>query len=325
MKRLSYAEACREALREEMLKDDTMIILGEDIGLRGGIWGVTKGLQEEFGSHRVRDMPITEEAFVGIGLGAALTGVRTVVEIMFIDFTLVAMEQIANQVAKVIYMTGGSVRVPLVIRTEGGAGRGSGAQHSQSLEGLFTHIPGLKIAVPSNPSDAKGLLKTALADVNPVMFIEQKMLYKELGEVSEGEYYVPFGRANVVRKGKDVTVLAWSRMVPQALNAAGKLASEGIDIEIVDPRTLVPFDLETLLRSVEKTGHLVITHEEVESGGFGAEVAARVVECGFDLLDGPIVRVCAPNVPIPCSKPLEAFVIPDSDNVVAGVKKALSI
>ncbi len=324
MKRLSYAEACREALREGMLKDDTMIILGEDIGLRGGIWGVTKGLQEEFGAHRVRDMPITEEAFVGIGLGAALTGVRTVVEIMFIDFTLVAMEQIANQVAKVIYMTGGSVKVPLVIRTEGGAGRGSGAQHYQSLEGLFTHIPGLKIAVLSNPSDAKGLLKTALAEINPVMFIEQKMLYKATGEVPEEGYHIPFGRANVVREGKDVTVLAWSLMVPQALIAAEKLANEGIDIEIVDPRTLVPFDLETLLKSVEKTGHLVITHEEVERGGFGAEVAARVVEHGFDLLDGPIVRVCAPNVPIPCSKPLEAFVIPDSDNVVAGVRKALS-
>jgi pyruvate/2-oxoglutarate/acetoin dehydrogenase E1 component len=324
MRKISYGEACREALRQGMLKDDRMIILGEDIALRGGVWGVTKGLQEEFGAHRVRDMPITEAAFVGVGLGAALTGVKTVVEIMFIDFALVAMDQIANQVAKTIYMTGGNVKIPLVIRTEGGAGRGSGAQHSQSLDALFTHIPGLKVVVPGTAYDAKGLLKTALDSISPVMFIEQKMLYKELGEVPEEEYSVPFGKARVAREGRDVTVLAWSRMLPYALMAADKLSQEGIDVEVIDPRTLEPFDLETLLKSLEKTGHLVISHEEVQRSGFGAEVAAMVVESGFDLLDGPIVRVCAPNVPIPCSKPLEAFVIPNSENIISGVKKALT-
>jgi len=323
MPEITFLESLRMTLREEMEKDSSLMLIGEDIGRYGGIFGVTKGLLEEFGPQRVRSTPISESAIIGSALGTAMTGIRTIAEIMYIDFTTCAMDQIVNQVAKMQYMSGGKAKVPLVIRTQGGGGRGNAAQHSQSLESLFLHIPGLKIVMPSTPYDARGLLKTAIRDDNPVMFIEHKLLYAMKGYVPDEEYLIPFGRADIKRKGKDVTIIAVSYMVTKALKAADQLAGDKIEAEVIDLRTLVPLDLETLLQSTRKTNRVVIVHEGCRRGGMGAEVASQIQEEAFDYLDAPIQRVGASNVPIPYSEPLENAVIPDEKNIINAVKKVL--
>jgi pyruvate/2-oxoglutarate/acetoin dehydrogenase E1 component len=321
MPEITFVESLRMTLKEEMDRDPSLMLIGEDIGRYGGIFGVTKGLLEEFGPHRVRSTPISESAIIGSALGAAMTGIRTVAEIMYVDFTTCAMDQIVNQVAKMRYMSGGKAKIPLVIRTQEGGGRGNAAQHSQSLEALFLHIPGLKIVMPSTPYDARGLLKTAIRDDNPVMFIEHKLLYATKGFIPDGEFLIPFGQADVKRKGKDVTVIAISYMVTKALRAAERLAEEGVDVEVIDLRTLVPLDLETLLQSVRKTNRVVIVHEGCRRGGIGAEIACNIMEEAFDFLDAPIQRVGALNVPIPYSEPLENAVIPGEEEIATAVKK----
>ena len=320
---VTFVESLRMTLKEEMERDPSLMLIGEDIGRYGGIFGVTKGLLEEFGPHRVRSTPISESAIIGSALGAAMTGIRTVAEIMYVDFTTCAMDQIVNQVAKMRYMSGGKAKIPLVIRTQEGGGRGNAAQHSQSLEALFLHIPGLKIVMPSTPYDARGLLKTAIREDNPVMFIEHKLLYATKGFIPDGEFLIPFGQADVKRKGKDVTVIAISYMVSKALRAAERLAEEGVDVEVIDLRTLVPLDLETLLQSVRKTNRVVIVHEGCRRGGIGAEIACNIMEEAFDFLDAPIQRVGALNVPIPYSEPLENAVIPGEEEIASAVKKVL--
>jgi len=316
-------EALKEAMREEMIRNDNVFIMGEDIAEHGGAYGVTKGLYEEFGKDRIRNTPISEAGFVGAGLGAAITGMRPIVELMYIDFATVAMDQIVNQIAKIRYMFGGKVKVPLVIRTQGGGGRGSAAQHSQSLETWFTHVPGLKVIKPSTPYDAKGLLKTAVRDDNPVLFVEQKMAYNFKGEVPEEEYTVPFGKAEIRREGKDVTVIANSYMLPRAIQAAEEIEEEGIEVEVVDPLSLVPFDEETIVESVAKTGRLVVVHEAVKRSGLGAEIAANIMESeAFYYLDSPLQRVAGAEVPIPYNEKLENHGMPDVDDIKTAIKKA---
>jgi pyruvate/2-oxoglutarate/acetoin dehydrogenase E1 component len=323
MPEITFVESLRMTLKEEMQNDPSLMLIGEDIGRYGGIFGVTKGLLEEFGPHRVRSTPISESAIIGSALGAAMTGIRTVAEIMYVDFTTCAMDQIVNQVAKMRYMSGGKAKIPLVIRTQGGGGRGNAAQHSQSLEALFLHIPGLKIIMPSTPYDARGLLKTAIRDDNPVMFIEHKLLYATKGHIPNGEYLIPFGQADIKRKGKDVTVIAISYMVLKALRAAEQLAKKGIDVEVIDLRTLLPLDLESLLQSIHKTNRAVIVHEGCRRGGIGAEIASNIMEEAFDFLDAPVQRVGTLDVPIPYSEPLEKAVIPDEEDIMTAVKKVL--
>ena len=323
MKQMTYAEAIRDGLRLEMKRDPSVYIIGEDVGIFGGCFGVTAGLYDEFGPERIIDTPITETSIIGQAVGAAAAGLRPVAEIMFIDFTGVCMDEIFNQAAKMRYMFGGKARVPIVIRTTCGGGLSAAAQHSQCMEAWFTHIPGLKTVMPSVPSDAKGLIMTAIRDDNPVMYIEHKQLLFSSGEVPEGEYLVSIGKADVKREGSDVTIVAWSGMVPKALAAADILANEGIKAEVVDPRTLVPLDKEIILKSVAKTGRLVIVHEAVKTGGFGGEIAALVADEGFDLLNAPIKRVAAPDTPVPFSPVLEAAYLPNEKKIVAAVKELL--
>lgn len=323
MPEVTLVESLRMTLREEMGRDPSLMLIGEDIGRYGSIFGVTKGLLEEFGPHRVRSTPISESAIIGSALGAAMTGIRTVAEIMYVDFTTCAMDQIVNQVAKMRYMSGGKAKVPLVIRTQGGGGRGNAAQHSQSLEALFLHIPGLKIVMPSTPYDARGLLKTAIRDDNPVIFIEHKLLYATKGFIPDGEYLIPFGQADIKRKGKDVTIVTISYMVTKALRAAERLAGEGIEAEVIDLRSLVPLDDETILQSIHKTNRAVILHEGCRRGGIGAEIACHIQEESFDYLDAPVERVGALNVPIPYSESLERAVIPHEEDIIRAVKKVL--
>lgn len=324
MTTLTYSQALREALREEMRRDETVFLLGEDIGIHGGAFGVTKGLIEEFGAERVIDTPISEQAIVGSAVGAALAGRRPVAEIMYMDFITLAMDQLVNQAAKMHYMFGGKATVPLVVRTPaGGVGRGNAAQHMQSLEAWFCHVPGLKVVMPSTPADAKGLLRSAIRDNNPVVFVEHKLLYATKGEVPDGEYTTPLGRAEVKRRGENVTVIATSRMVLYCLEAAERLSSEGVSVEVVDPRTLVPLDIETIVESVKRTHLAIVVHEAVRRGGFGAEVAAQIQELAFDWLDAPVVRICGEDVPIPFSKTLEAAAIPDPDRIAAGIRTLL--
>lgn len=321
MRTVTYREAVREALQEEMRRDPTVFMLGEDIGKKfGGTNKVTEGMSVEFGDDRVRNTPISETAIIGAAVGAAMTGMRPIPEIGFIDFVGVCMDQIMNQAAKLRYMTGGQVRMPLVIRTPGGAGRSSAAQHAQSLETLFCHIPGLLVIQPSTPYDVKGLLKSAIRDDNPVVFIEHKMLYNTKGQIPEGEYTIPIGSAEVKRLGTDVTVVATQRQVLFALDAAEKLQVEGISVEVVDPRTLVPLDKETILASVRKTGRLLIVHESVQRFGVGAEIGAMVAEEAFDYLDHPVRRLGARNTPVPFAPPLENYVIPDAAKIADAVR-----
>jgi len=324
IRELSYAQALSEAMREEMLRDESVFLMGEDIGLYGGAYGATRGLFEEFGGERVIDTPISEATIGGAAVGAAMAGMRPVAEIMYVDFTPLAMDQIANQGAKNRYMFGGKTSVPMVVRTEGGAGRAIAAHHSQSLESLWTHFPGIYVVMPSTPYDAKGLLKTAIRDDNPVMFIEHKMLYKEKGPVPEEDYVIAFGVADVKREGRDLTIVTYSRMVHRALEAASLLAKEGIDIEVVDLRTLNPLDMDTIVSSIVKTGRFVGVTEAYENTSFINEVMARVNEEAFDWLDAPMVRVAAANVPVPRAEVLEDMAIPNVQRIVAACRKVMS-
>ncbi len=320
---LTYWEAIRDALREEMLRDPRVFVMGEDVGLYGGAYGATRGLFEEFGDRRIIDTPISEALIGGAAVGAAMTGLRPVAELMYVDFTPLAMDQLANQGAKNRYMFGGKTRVPMVIRTEGGAGRSIAAHHSQSLEALWEHFPGIYLVMPSTPYDAKGLLKAAIRDDNPVMFIEHKMLYGVKGPVPSEDYVIPLGLADVKREGTDVTVITYSRMVHRALEAAERLAAEGISVEVVDLRSLKPLDMETVVASVRKTGHVVGVTEAYKTGSFLSELIAQINETAFDWLDAPVVRVAARDVPVPMSETLEDAAIPGVDAVVAGIRQAL--
>ncbi len=323
MQETLYRDALNQALREELTRDKNVVLLGEDIGLYGGAYGVTRGLWQDFGSERVRNTPISEAAIVGACVGAAITGLRPVGELMYVDFAGLAMDQIYNQGAKIRYMFGGKARVPMVIRTEGGCGRSSGAHHAQSLEAWFMHVPGLKVVMPATPFDAKGLLKASVRDDNPVIFIEHKMLYNTKGPVSEEEYLIPLGKADVKRVGSDVTIIAYSRMLLVALEAAEKLAALGIEAEIVDPRTLLPLDMDTLCTSVAKTHRVLIVSEACKTAGPGAEIATRISEEVFDELDAPIMRLGAADAPVPCSRYLEDNSIPQTDTVVDTVQQLL--
>ena len=318
---VSYAEAVREALRLAMHADERVFVLGEDVGVYGGAFGVTDGLLEEFGPARVRDTPISEAAIAGAAIGAAVVGMRPVAEIQFMDFITLSMEQLVLQAAKMRYMFGGKARLPLVLRTPAGAGTGAAAQHSQSLEAWFVHVPGLKVVMPSTPYDAKGLLLASIADDNPVIFIEHKLLYRTKGPVPEGYYSVPLGQGEVKRLGRDVTVVATSVMVPRALEAAQSLSAEGIELEVVDPRTLKPLDMVPILESVRKTGRVLVVHEAPLTGGFGAEVAARIADEAFDHLDAPVRRLAGKDVFIPYHPILEDAVLPQPADIVRVAKE----
>jgi pyruvate/2-oxoglutarate/acetoin dehydrogenase E1 component/TPP-dependent pyruvate/acetoin dehydrogenase alpha subunit len=324
MRVISYAQALQEAMREEMLRDARVFIMGEDVGLYGGAYGATRGLSVEFGDWRVIDTPISEATIGGAAVGAAMAGMRPIAEIMYVDFTPLAMDQIANQGAKNRYMFGGKTTVPMVIRTEGGAGRAIAAHHSQSLESLWTHFPGIYVVMPSTPYDAKGLLKAAIRDDNPVMFIEHKMLYGTKGPVPEEEYLIPLGVADVKRVGKDITLVTYSRMVLRALEAAEILAKEGIDVEVIDLRTLKPLDIETVVASVKKTGRLAGVTEAYENTSFINEVMIQVNDLAFDWLDAPMVRVAAANVPVPRAEVLEDLAIPNVGRIVEACRKVVS-
>jgi len=322
VRKITYRDALREALREEMRRDPSVFLLGEDIGRYwGGAFKVTEGLAEEFGDERVRDTPISESAIIGTAVGAAITGMRPVAEIMFGDLTALAMDQIANQAAKIRYMFGGQTGCPLVIRTPFGAGVNIASHHSQSLEAWFMHVPGLHVAVPSTPYDAKGLLKTAIRGDNPVFFCEHKLLYPIEEEVPDEEYTIPFGVADVKREGTDVTIVATLFMVHKAVNAAEELEKEGISVEVVDPRTLTPLDRQAIIKSVKRTGRIVIVSEDCKTAGVSAEIAAVVAEEALDYLDAPIKRVTEPDTPIPFSPPLEQYVIPNEKSIIKAVKE----
>jgi len=323
MREIEYREAIREAITEEMDRDKSVFLIGEDIGVYNGAFKAYKGLLNKYGSERVIDTPISENTIIGAGIGAALTGFRPVAEIMFVDFTALAMDQIINQAAKINFMTGGEVDVPLVIRTQGGVGKGLGAQHSQSLEAFFYHVPGLKLAVPSTPYDVKGLLKTAIRDNSPVIFMEHKMIYPFKGPVPEEEYIIPLGKADIKKEGRDVTIFAYSNMVLKSLEAAEALKKEGISCEIIDPRTLVPLDIDLLLYSVEKTHRLVIVSEECRRGSIASDISARVTEEAFDSLCAPVKIIAGLNTPIPYNSTLEEASIPQVKDIITATKELL--
>ncbi|HTP21506.1 MAG TPA: alpha-ketoacid dehydrogenase subunit beta [Solirubrobacteraceae bacterium] len=322
MSETTFVEAIAASLARAMREDERVIVLGEDVA-EGGPYLATAGLAKEFGRERVRNTPISEGAVCGVAVGAAQSGFKPVVEIMFIDFITLALDQLVNQAAKAHFMSGGQLSVPLVLRTQGGAGQRNGAQHSQSLEAWLTHVPGLKVVMPSNAADAAGLLQTAIADPNPVVFVECKALYFRRETVPDPPPAVPIGRAHTLRGGKDVTIVALSRLVGDAVDAADKLAADGIEAEVIDPRTLVPLDLDTLARSVRRTGRAVIAHEAVTAGGFGAELAAQLQAAAFDYLEAPIQRVGAPYTPVPVSPPLEDAYRPGAREIEAAVRVAL--
>ena len=317
---ITFADAINEALRLEMRRDQNVIVFGENVS---SSWrAATRGLKEEFSRRRVRDAPITETAFIGAGVGAAILGLRPIVELMLVDFGLVAMDQILNQMAKSHYMSGGAVRVPMTLRAIYGAGTSSGATHSESLYSLFAHMPGLKVAIPSNPYDAKGLLASSIKGEDPTIFMEHRLLYRVEGPVPEEAYTVPFGVANKVREGSDVTVVATGLMVGEAVKAADELKPK-VSVEVIDPRTIVPLDEEAVLRSLEKTGRLVVADEDYERCGFSAEVAAIAAEKGFRHLESPVSRVATPNIPIPYSPVLEKHVLPDKEKIIRGIRVVL--
>ncbi len=321
MREITYAQAIKEAMCVEMRRDEDVFLMGEDVGVYGGAFGVSAGMAEEFGPERVRDTPISEAAIAGAAAGAAVTGMRPIAEIMFSDFTTIAMDQLVNQAAKMRYMFGGKAKVPMVLRAPGGSGTGAAAQHSQSIEAWFCHVPGLKVVVPSTPYDAKGLLIAAIRDDNPVMFFEQKLLYRKKGLVPEGEYTVPLGKADIKREGKDITIITYGRMVPVCLEAAELLNADGIQAEIVDPRTLVPLDKEALIKSAKKTGRVLIVHEACKTGGYGGELAAVIADSeAFFYLDAPIQRLCGLDVPIPYCPELEKNVVPTVETVTQAAR-----
>lgn len=316
MPEITYAEAIRSALWEEMKQDERVFIIGEDIGVYGGAFGVTTGMLQEFGEKRIIETPISEPSIIGAAIGAALLGMRPVAEIMFMDFILLTLDQIGNQAAKMHYMFGGKATVPLVIRMPSGSGTGAAAQHSQSLETLLMHLPGLKVVTPSTPYDVKGLLKTAIHDPNPVCFVEHKLLYKMKGEVPEEDYQIPFGVADIKRTGKDLTIVTNGVMVHKSLAVAKRLEAEGIDVEIIDPRTMVPLDTETIITSVMKTGKLLVVHEACETAGWAGEIMAIVSSSrAFDYLDAPMRRLTGKNVPIPYNRVLEAAAVPQEEDI----------
>jgi pyruvate/2-oxoglutarate/acetoin dehydrogenase E1 component len=319
VRQTTYLGAITDTVAQAMRTDARVVVLGEDVA-EGGPWGATAGLAAEFGPERVRNTPISEAAICGVAIGAAQSGLRPVLEIMFVDFLTLALDQLVNQAAKAHFMSGGQLTVPLVLRTQGGAGQRGAAQHSQSLEAWLTHVPGLKVAMPSTAADAAGLLASAIGDPNPVVLVENKTLYFRKEEVPDHLEPVPLGRARIARRGRDVTVVALSRLVPEALAAAEELAREGIEVEVIDPRTLVPLDGETIVDSVRRTHRLVIAHEAVRVGGFGAELAAQVQALAFDELDAPIGRVGAPFAPVPFSPPLEDAYLPGRADVIAAVR-----
>jgi len=322
MRELSYAEAVREALRQAMSADERVFLIGEDIGVYGGAFGVTAGLVEEFGPERVRDTPLSEAAIAGACIGAALTGMRPVGEIQFMDFVTLSMEQLVLQAAKIRFMFGGKASVPMVLRMPAGAGTGAAAQHSESLENWFVHVPGLKVVMPSSPYDAKGLLLAAIHDGNPVIFVEHKLLYKTRGDVPEEMYTIPLSQSKVVREGRDLTIVATSAMVPRALEAAGRLAEEGIEVELLDPRTLSPLDEEPIIKSVVKTGRALVVHEAPKTGGFGGEILSRIMESeAFDYLEAPVRRLAGLDVPIPYNRNLESHAIPQVEDIVVEAQK----
>ena len=320
---LLYRDAVNEALRQEMARDPSVFCIGVGIAERGGSYQITRGLLDEFGSKRVIDTPIAEPSIVGAGVGAAITGMRPVVEVLFVDFTLLTMDQVVNQAAKYRLMSGGKGTVPLVLRTQGGVGDSVAAQHSQSLEALFYHIPGLKVAMPSTPYDAKGLLTSAIRDDDPVIFIEHKLLYMTEGPVPQEEYAIDLGVADVKRAGRDCTLIAWSNMVSRSLEAAEKLAAEGIEVEVIDPRSLVPLDRGAILESVRRTEHVVIVQEAVRRGGVASDIASIIQAEAFDYLDAPVEIVAGRNTPIPFSRNLEQACIPQVDDIVASVRRAV--
>ncbi len=326
MANIRYREALRDAHAEEMRRDSNVFVMGEEVGVWGGSFKVTEGLLQEFGPERVIDTPISEEVIVGAGIGAAMVGLRPIVELMTVNFSLLAMDQIINHAAKIYYMSGGQFPLPMVIRMPGGSGQQLGPQHSQNLEAHFVHTAGLKVVMPSTPADAKGLLKTSIRDDDPIIFLEHEALYGVKGDVPDDpDFTIPLGVADVKRAGTDVTIIAYSRMVYVALDAAAKLEKEdGINAEVLDPRTLKPFDIEAVAKSIEKTGHLIIVEEDARTCGVGAEIAASVGERAFFSLDAPIVRVAAADVPIPYSKHLELSTIPQVDDIVFAVRKMLT-
>ena len=319
---LTYAEAIREAIDLAMARDERVFLFGEDVGVYGGAFGVTEGLYQKYGPERVRDTPISEAVIAGVATGAALTGMRPIAEIQFMDFITLSMEQLVLQAATLRFMLGGKVTVPFVLRTPAGAGTGAAAQHSESLENWFVHVPGLKVVMPSTPADAKGLLLGAIEDPNPVIFVEHKLLYRVKGEVPEGYYTLPLSRSQVKRKGRDVTIVATSLMVPRALEAATQLAAEGIEVEVVDPCTLKPLDSDPIVRSVAKTGRVLIVHEACKTGGFGGELAAVIAESeAFDFLDAPIRRLAGLDIPVPYNRELERRMVPQVDDIATAARR----
>lgn len=323
-RQITYLEAVREAMSLEMRENNDVFILGEDIGVYGGAFGVTRGMIEEFGPERVRNTPISEAAIAGAAIGSALTGMRPILELQFSDFITIAMDQMVNQAAKTRYMFGGKGKVPMVLRTPAGSGTGAAAQHSQSLEAWMAHIPGLKVVQPSTAYDVKGLLKAAIDDDNPVIFYEHKLLYKMTGDVPEESYKIELGKADIKREGTDVTIVATAIMVHKALEAAVELEKEGISVEVVDPRTIVPLDKETIINSVKKTGRLIVVHEAVQRGGFGGEIVSVVAESeAFDYLDAPIKRLGGKEVPIPYNPKLEKAAIPQVPDIIEAVKETV--
>lgn len=322
MRELTYAEALREGLRQAMQADPGVFLIGEDIGVYGGAFGVSAGLLQEFGEERVIDTPISEAGIAGACIGAALTGMRPVGEIQFMDFVTLSMEQLVLQAAKVRFMFGGKASVPMVLRMPGGSGTGAAAQHSESLENWFVHVPGLKVVMPSNAYEAKGLLLAAIDDNNPVIFVEHKLLYKTKGDVPEEPYRIPLGQTRVVREGKHITVVATSVMVSRALQAADELAKEGIELEVIDPRTLKPLDDVPIIASVKKTGRALVVHEAVEMGGFGGEIVARIAGSeAFDYLEAPVRRLAGLDIPIPYNRELEYHTVPQVENIVNEARK----
>jgi pyruvate/2-oxoglutarate/acetoin dehydrogenase E1 component len=323
MRVISYARAIREALDEELERDDRVFIMGQDVGAYGGAFGITKGLQEKFGKRRVFDTPISETFIVGGGVGAAITGLRPVVELQYADFISIAMDEIYNKAAKWRYMHGGLFTVPMVIRAAEGAAHGGGPEHSQSPEAMLMSANGLHVITPSTPADAKGLLKSAIRSDNPVVYLEHKALYGMKGEVPDGEHLVPIGKADIKRAGTDVTVVAWTTLVHRSLEAAEQLALEGISVEVIDPRGVRPLDMDTIIASVKRTGRLVIAHEAPKTGGAGTEVAAIVAEEAIEYLAAPIRRVAGADIPMPQSVDLEPFAIPGTDAVIAAIRSVL--
>jgi pyruvate dehydrogenase E1 component beta subunit len=320
----TYAQAIKDCIAAEMRRDNNVFVMGEDIGLQGGIFGCTRGLLGEFGAERVIETPISENSFVGAAIGAAYLGKRPIVELMYVDFLFLAMDQLLNTAAKAHYMFGGQLKVPMVLRTQQGIGRANGPNHSQSLESLFWHVPGIKVAIPSTPADAAGLLRTAIRDDDPVVFLEHKALYATKGEVSDDpDFMIPFGKARMVQEGGDVTIVTSLLYVPRVMEAVAELEARGVHCEVIDPRTLVPFDRDAIIRSVKKTGKLVIVHEAMKPCGMGAEISAIISEEAFQYLDAPVVRVTSKHTTLPFSLVLETATVPQKADIIAGIEKVL--